>query len=143
MFQFPGLSAYPYGFRIGYLAHYGQSVSRFGDPRFNACFGYAWLFAVSRVLLRRTAPRHPPCALSFVSFGCCVVVKVLLQGNGGDEGSRTPDLLRAKQALSQLSYVPMLVGIGGLEPPTSRLSGVCSNQLSYTPFAYSLCFRES
>ena len=77
MFQFPGLSAYPYGFRIGYLAHYGQSVSRFGDPRFNACFGYAWLFAVSRVLLRRTAPRHPPCALSFVSFGCCVVVKVL------------------------------------------------------------------
>ena len=26
------------------------------------------------------------------------------------------------------------VGSGGLEPPTSRLSGVCSNQLSYKPF---------
>ena len=26
-----------------------------------------------------------------------------------------------------------LVGPGGLEPPTSRLSGVCSNQLSYRP----------
>ena len=25
---------------------------------------------------------------------------------GGDAGSRTPDLLRAKQALSQLSYIP-------------------------------------
>ena len=26
-----------------------------------------------------------------------------------------------------------MVGPGGLEPPTSRLSGVCSNQLSYRP----------
>ena len=26
-----------------------------------------------------------------------------------------------------------LVGSSGLEPPTSRLSGVCSNQLSYEP----------
>ena len=25
------------------------------------------------------------------------------------------------------------VGVGGLEPPTSRLSGERSNQLSYTP----------
>ena len=27
----------------------------------------------------------------------------------------------------------MLVGLSGLEPPTSRLSGGCSNQLSYKP----------
>ena len=27
----------------------------------------------------------------------------------------------------------VLVGTSGLEPPTSRLSGVCSNQLSYVP----------
>src|SRR5690606_7236718 len=26
-----------------------------------------------------------------------------------------------------------MVGTGGLEPPTSRLSGVCSNHLSYVP----------
>ena len=26
-----------------------------------------------------------------------------------------------------------MVGLSGLEPPTSRLSGVCSNQLSYKP----------
>ena len=26
-----------------------------------------------------------------------------------------------------------LVGLSGLEPPTSRLSGVCSNLLSYNP----------
>ena len=46
---------------------------------------------------------------------------------------RTADLLRARQALSQLSYSPSLVGLGGFEPPTSPLSGVRSNQLSYRP----------
>nr|ADI18287.1 hypothetical protein [uncultured Chromatiales bacterium HF0200_41F04] len=41
--------------------------------------------------------------------------------------------------LSQLSYSPefrrvaSLVGLGGFEPPTSPLSGVRSNQLSYRP----------
>lgn len=56
---------------------------------------------------------------------------------GGGRRDRTDDLLLAKQALSQLSYAPMIkhntymVGQGGLEPPTPRLSSVCSNQLSY------------
>ena len=55
---------------------------------------------------------------------------------------RTADLLRARQALSQLSYSPFsqgfpsyskMVGLGRLELPTSPLSGVRSNQLSYRP----------
>ena len=29
-----------------------------------------------------------------------------------------------------------MVGPSGLEPPTSRLSGVCSNQLSYEPVSF-------
>ena len=29
-----------------------------------------------------------------------------------------------------------LVGLSGLEPPTSRLSGVRSNRLSYKPIPY-------
>ena len=69
---------------------------------------------------------------------------------GGGKRDRTVDLLRARQALSQLSYTPIrwritevrtvsriapdhsgfsllnVVGLGGLEPPTSRLSGVRS-----------------
>ena len=63
---------------------------------------------------------------------------------GGAKEDRTPDLLLARQALSQLSYGPKLsptqsvmpivmgymVGPSGLEPPTSPLSGVRSNQLS-------------
>ena len=54
--------------------------------------------------------------------------------SGGDEETRTPDPLLAKEMLYQLSYVPELqggvVGVSGLEPETSALSGQCSNQLS-------------
>ena len=54
---------------------------------------------------------------------------------GGDEETRTPDPLLAKEMLYQLSYVPIapgagVVGVSGLEPETSALSGQCSNQLS-------------
>ena len=49
---------------------------------------------------------------------------------GGDAGSRTPCLLRAKQALFQLSYIPALVGHPGLEPGASVLSGLRSHHLS-------------
>ena len=72
---------------------------------------------------------------------------------GGAEEIRTPDPLRAKEVLSQLSYGPALyqrrkredrpaylrasncqpsgmVGHSGFEPETSVLSGLRSNQLS-------------
>ena len=60
---------------------------------------------------------------------------------GGAERDRTVDLRLAKPALSQLSYSPEgigdslanFVGQGRLELPTSRLSGVRSNHLSYWP----------
>jgi hypothetical protein len=61
----------------------------------------------------------------------------LRESEDGDERDRTVDPLLAKQVLSQLSYAPKtrqtqrLVGQGGFEPPTPRLSSVCSNQLSY------------
>ena len=63
--------------------------------------------------------------------------------NGGASRDRTDDPLLAKQVLSQLSYGPIyiesyiyvLVGLGGFEPPTSPLSGVRSNQLSYRPMS--------
>ena len=53
---------------------------------------------------------------------------------GGAAGARTPNLRRARAALSQLSYDPDdQVGAPGLEPGTSALSGPRSNQLSYAP----------
>ena len=73
---------------------------------------------------------------------------------GGASRDRTDDLRVANATLSQLSYGPLrfdlarkqrrwfrrethetdLVGLGGVEPPTSPLSGVRSNQLSYRPY---------
>jgi hypothetical protein len=68
---------------------------------------------------------------------------------GGDNRDRTGHLRLAKPALSQLSYIPdlhqtmltirlwtislLLVGLGRLELPTSSLSGMRSNHLSYRP----------
>ena len=74
------------------------------------------------------------------SLTACAVSRFLLdnQAVGGGRRDRTDDLMLAKHALSQLSYAPStnqnkLVGLGRLELPTSRLSGVRSNQLSYRP----------
>jgi hypothetical protein len=64
--------------------------------------------------------------------------------NGGGDRDRTYYLLRARQALSQMSYTPKngiseshfkkkVVGLDRFELSTSRLSGVRSNQLSYRP----------
>ena len=55
--------------------------------------------------------------------------------HGGADRDRTGDPLLAKQVLSQLSYSPTfrMVGLGRVELPTSPLSGVRSNQLSYRP----------
>ena len=85
------------------------------------------------------------CSVFPQGFQCC----------GGGERVRTDGLLRARQALSQLSYTPKkyygfwianfgfyiqqskiqnlkpkfgMVGLDGVEPSTSRLSGVRSNQ---------------
>ena len=61
-----------------------------------------------------------------------------LRGVGGRGRDRTGDPLLAKQVLSQLSYSPIpkggqVVGLGRVELPTSPLSGVRSNHLSYRP----------
>ena len=56
----------------------------------------------------------------------------------GDDRVRTDGLRLARAALSQLSYIPLpktlsVMGLGRVELPTSRLSGVRSNHLSYRP----------
>ncbi len=85
-----------------------------------------------------------PCDALFI-YPSYSVVRVLRRGHAaprsgtrvpgasrcGADRSRTDDIQLAKLALYQLSYSPTstsseLVGLGGFEPPTSRLSGVRS-----------------
>jgi hypothetical protein len=98
-------------------------------------------------------------SLPFFVFAFCL--SLYSHHIGGASRTRTDHLLRARQALYQMSYGPLIlgtlsirsltatarslflypqplapilmVGLGGLEPPTSPLSGVRSNQLSYKP----------
>ena len=143
------------------------------------------LFAAYRVFRRPLVPRHPPCALSCLTFCLqwarpiaglflvlhgfpflsffdvfsfflwkfqCAVFKVrffldkkaLPFCPNGDNEIRTRDPLLARQVLSQLSYTPrrFLMGLSGLEPPTSRLSGVRSNRLSYKPLYYTFLYAR-
>ena len=44
-----------------------------------------------------------------------------------------PPACKAGALPTELRPHVLMVGLGGLEPPTSRLSGVRSNQLSYRP----------
>ena len=76
-------------------------------------------------------------SLPFLSGAVAKPLFVSPASRCGEEGTRTPDLLLAKQALYQLSYSPEpcaanRVRVLGFEPRTSALSELRSSQLSYT-----------
>ena len=56
---------------------------------------------------------------------------------GTNKRSRSRDIRLRECTAATTTFLPkaknVLVGRGGLEPPTSRLSGVRSNHLSYRP----------
>ena len=102
------------------------------------------LIAAYHVLLRLSAPRHPPCTLSsltkleyslpgesyrFLPDSVVKELRPLLESAlASDNRSRTIEPKATAHSSAQL------VGLGRFELPTSRLSGVRSNQLSYRPF---------
>lgn len=62
------------------------------------------------------------------------------------KASALPTELRPRQARAVargMSSVPIMVGLGRLELPTSRLSGVRSNHLSYRPPLFSVRSSKS
>ena len=123
-----------------------EALSRFALHERVYEFRETWLFWQARSTERDVRRRSE-------APGAVLHRKVLSRANfsigsgvGGARRDRTDDLLLAKQALSQLSYGPgrkrsigcyrlIMVGLGRLELPTSRLSGVRSNHLSYRPDA--------
>ena len=68
----------------------------------------------------------------FLSLRCQFRVAIIL---ADDPAVRLKDQTTKPSATGRLDDLILigLVGRGGLEPPTSRLSGVRSNQLSYRP----------
>ena len=124
-------------------------------------YGSPKLFAVNHVLLRLLAPRHPPYALIILTFFTHIsmrarfsVIRRLrlylfrfptscvmqfsknsgLLAIGGDEGNRTPCLLLARQALSQMSYTPICTDVSN--PPRKWWAWMDSN---HRPHAYQAC----
>ena len=104
-----------------------------------------WLIAVNHVLLRLLVPRHSPCALIsliFVYFSdspynyCMSFSAFEIADFGLSYITYVFFLLNvffSPRITFYMQFSRCLVGSSGLEPPTSRLSGVRSNQLSYEP----------
>jgi hypothetical protein len=69
MFQFPRFPPHALCVQAWVPQHYSRRVSPFGHPRLItlACSSPR-LIAAGHVLLRLPAPRHPPCALSSLTF---------------------------------------------------------------------------
>ena len=134
------------------------------------------LFAAYHVFHRLSVPRHPPCALSCMtsfpaSFTRASPPSFRLAWRKGRSLGFFLRLLHAASSdvfpifryfrigfnveFSRCFYGPSRsspllgpVGLSGLEPPTSRLSGVRSNRLSYKPLirqppALPCCLRHS
>ena len=105
MFQFTGFtSPKSDGISSAGLPHSGIRES------LPAC-GSSRLFAAFHALLRPNTPGHPPYALC----------------------SFTLHLENPNVFVLSCAIFKELVGLDGLEPSTSRLSGVRSNRLSYRP----------
>ena len=64
-----------------------------------------------------------------IAKAICVSVRILV----GTSGLELSTIIAYVSSSSFPDVLRRLVGTSGLEPPTSRLSGVCSNQLSYEP----------
>ena len=106
-----------------------------------AC-GSPWLFAACHVLRRRMVPGHPPCALCSLIFSSLDPETNCFLFTNFSLPLSLPASLATGLPESFLSFcyavvkvrIPLRKGKGvgrsGLEPPTSRLSGECSNRLS-------------
>ena len=131
-----------------------SSTSPWSDRSFHRCHGYGRIQSPDYLMSYQNIWAYVfTYASRYAVFKVHVYTRCFLDVYHGDREIRTLDPLLARQVLSQLSYAPLeylsipgslpvhpppsaaflTVGLSGLEPPTSRLSGVRSNQLSYKP----------
>ena len=141
MFQFPGFPAYDY---FIHRTLYGSSPYGFPHSEIRGSTVICTsprLIAACHVLLRLLMPRHSPCALLRLIYW----FSRIMQAPFGSY--RLSKLLPMFSTICFKLYLLLpclsfalcsvfnvqMVGQSGLEPPTSRLSVVCSSQLSYWP----------
>ena len=122
-------------------------VAPFGHPRIKAGYGSPRIFAVCCVLRRLMVPRHPSCARirltekrRIVSPGPGAYVAILstqkLCSFQRTCRRRAPAMRAPPFGGKSARKRPargQVVGVTGIGPVTSSLSGTRSNQLSYTP----------
>ena len=149
MFQFPG---FPYA---SYLLACIYLNATLGEFPHSEIYGSKFicnspqLFAACHVLLRRLVPRHPSYALISLIVYVDLILENLLRFYviSNMLSFREKSYYFRITIFTRFLYLnwnmqlsmcksfddSRMVGSSGLEPPTSRLSGVCSNQLSYEP----------
>ena len=72
----------------------------------------------------------------------CLAMSLQVQPAGGLNTRVTLCLFGLCASRINPAHFRVLVGLSGLEPPTSRLSGVRSNRLSYKPNQNNLIFKS-
>ena len=94
------------------------------------------LFAAYHVLHRLLVPRHSPCALSSLTLSFITTFfSQSVNPKTFTSFSSLPYFSSIYFSMCLILYIIVyrLVGSNGIEPSTSRLSGVRSNHLSYEP----------
>ena len=146
MFQFTPFPSCRLCIHLPIPEHYLRCVPAFGHPRI---FRYVLLPAAFRSLSR---PSSAPSAKAFTL--CPYSLDLILVLSFIEIVVSTSQLFFLKKTCLVLYFLPLcsfqfcaflhdiqffrfMVGLGGLEPPTSRLSGVRSNHLSYKPMLVS------
>ena len=167
MFQFPTFPSYTLLYSCMDRLSFIQSEFPHSDIHgsMDIC-SLPWLFAAYHVLLRLLVPRYPPYALCSLtvnvflrlcfsdSFG--LIVRTIFNRCLSSSVFRLPlsdfrfstlvylssiYLYIFQCAFTDIRFlISVLVGSNGIEPSTSRLSGVRSNHLSYEPIF--VCFAN-
>ena len=140
MFHFPASRPPALCVQAGVIPHEGYRVAPFGNPRIKACLP---LPVAYRSLPRPSSPRDAKAS----------VVRPYALGRAAAPSGRRRGAPRYVATLpfpdfgfqrSKFRHPPRgeilpapagVVGVPGVEPGTSSLSGTRSNQLSYTPFS--------
>ena len=122
---------------------HGDSAAAAGLPHSEihgsmSAFDYPWHIADRCVLRRLLVPRHSPCTLCSLTCDLSFFTRrkfVDLPFFGSSSFTSCFASLSSLFSFQGTLWRALLslVGSSGFEPPTSRLSGARSNQLSYEP----------